>query len=98
MLECITSYGIFHSPDYKTQIKLPFRLGACLRDKFDMIVVEEAEKNGVQVIINERVNSLERKTDKIYVKTKSNTYRARVVVGANGENSDIAKEAFVNYS
>ncbi|MFX0061297.1 MAG: geranylgeranyl reductase family protein [Candidatus Hermodarchaeota archaeon] len=96
MLECITSYGIFHSPDYKTQIKLPLKLGACLREKFDMIFVEEAAKNRVQVITNEKIISLERKIDKIDVKTKSDTYEARVVVGADGANSIIAKEAFVN--
>ncbi|MFX1252952.1 MAG: geranylgeranyl reductase family protein [Promethearchaeota archaeon] len=96
MLECITSYGIFHSPDCKTQVKLPLKLGACLREKFDMILFEEATKNRAQFITSEKVISLKRKTERVVVQTKSNTYEAKVVIGADGANSVIAREAFVN--
>ncbi|MFX0093466.1 MAG: NAD(P)/FAD-dependent oxidoreductase [Candidatus Hodarchaeota archaeon] len=95
LLESVSYQGVFVAPDGKTQISLPIRLGACLREKFDTLLVEEAIHNQVKFISNEKVIHLKRKNGKILVQTKTKIFESQVVVGADGANSTIAKKAFV---
>src|SRR5713226_1465540 len=65
-----------------------------MRDRFDAHLVRKAEARGVRILDNERVVSVSEGADGVAVTTARGGYRARMVVGADGANSVVARSLF----
>ena len=65
-----------------------------MRDRFDAHLVRKAEARGVRILDNERVVSVSEGADGVAVTTARGWYRARIVVGADGANSVVARSLF----
>ncbi|MCK8827738.1 geranylgeranyl reductase family protein [Natroniella acetigena] len=63
-----------------------------MRDKLDNFLVEGAKKAGVTVMTNSEVENVVVTEDKVEVKTETEVFTARIVVGADGVNSLVADE------
>lgn len=65
-----------------------------MRDRFDAYLVRKAREAGTQVCENERVLAVREDADGVDVETERGRYRARLVVGADGANSLVARSLF----
>ena len=65
-----------------------------MRSRFDAYLVGKAREAGAQVRENERVLALREDADGVEVETERGRHRARVVVGADGANSLVARSLF----
>ncbi len=65
-----------------------------MRDRFDAYLVRKARGAGVVVRENERVTALREYADHVEVETREGLYRAKIVVGADGANSLVARTLF----
>jgi len=61
------------------------------RDKFDYLLSKQAQDAGAELVDGQRVVQLETKAEKVKVFTETNAFFTRVVVGADGANSIVAK-------
>ncbi len=64
-----------------------------MRDRFDAFLTEKAVEAGAQLQDGAHVESVEPDADGVTVRTKSDTHRARFVVGADGANGITARAA-----
>jgi geranylgeranyl reductase family protein len=62
------------------------------RKDFDSFLVEKAKESGVDVLFGERVDHLWQCPDYVFISTKSQTFRACYVIGADGAQSVVARE------
>ena len=65
-----------------------------MRDRFDAALVQDARTHGVQVRENERVLAVCEDSEGIWIKTGCGSYRGRILVGADGANSLVARTLF----
>jgi geranylgeranyl reductase family protein len=65
-----------------------------MRDRFDAYLVRKAREAGAQVRENERAVRVHEYADRVEVETQQGRYRAKVVVGADGANSLVARTLF----
>ncbi len=65
-----------------------------MRDRFDAYLVQKAREVGVWVRENSRVVQVRECSDCVKVETEREQYQAKVVVGADGANSAIARTLF----
>ena len=65
-----------------------------MRDRFDAHLVQHARANGVIVREEERVVAVAESLDGITVQTGQGCYRGRILVGADGANSLVARSLF----
>jgi len=65
-----------------------------MRDRFDAYLVQKAREAGVLVRENERAVKVHEYADRVEVETQQGRYRAKVVVGADGANSRVARSLF----
>lgn len=63
------------------------------RDRFDNLLKEKAREAGAAVREGERVIGIEERNDYVNIKTTGGSYKARILVGADGANSIVAREA-----
>ena len=62
------------------------------RDKFDNLLMEKAKQAGAAVREGERVTGVEECDDYVHVKTSEGIYKTRILIGADGANSIVARE------
>ncbi|MBI3753753.1 MAG: geranylgeranyl reductase family protein [Deltaproteobacteria bacterium] len=62
------------------------------RSRFDNLLKEKAKEAGVCIRTGERALGVEEEKDCVRVKTSAGTYGAKVLIGADGANSIIARE------
>jgi geranylgeranyl reductase family protein len=62
-----------------------------MRDEFDYFLIQRAEEAGVVVADNQRVCQLQVNHEKVEVVTTHDTFKAEILVGADGANSIVAK-------
>ena len=62
------------------------------RDEFDFSLVQAARKRGAVIREGEKVLELRREGDRVLVVTDTETFRARVVVGADGSGSRVRRQ------
>lgn len=65
-----------------------------MRDRFDAYLVQKAREAGTMVRESERVLAVREDTDGVEVETEHDRYRARLLVGADGANSLVARALF----
>jgi len=70
------------------------RLRIVRRDEFDAALVSRVRELGVEIREGERVTGLRRDGDRILIETTAGSYRARVLVGADGSKGPV-RSAFV---
>ncbi|MBC8492548.1 MAG: geranylgeranyl reductase family protein [Chloroflexi bacterium] len=74
-------------------VRRPYRLGICTsRDKFDAFLTLKAVEAGVELHDEERVTSVENSGSHAVVQCNNRTYQARIVIGADGAYSVVAKK------
>lgn len=66
--------------------------GNVRREAFDNLLLRKAEEAGSKVIEGERVVDIQEKSDSVTAITESGTYAGRLLVGADGVNSLVAKK------
>jgi flavin-dependent dehydrogenase len=74
----------FYANDSPTTIDRPARLRIVRRDEFDAALAARVREMGVEIREGVEVQCLQRDRDRIVLETSAGTYRARVVVGADG--------------
>jgi geranylgeranyl reductase family protein len=62
-----------------------------MRDRFDAQLVRQAQTDGVEVRHDQRVTAVMKEADAVEVRTSNERYRGRIVVGADGANSIVAR-------
>ena len=62
------------------------------RNEFDFLLVQAAQERGAELRQGEKVRELVREPDGIRVLTEKETYRTRVVVGADGSGSRVRRQ------
>jgi geranylgeranyl reductase family protein len=62
-----------------------------MRDEFDYFLVQRAEEAGAVVADNQRVCQLQVNHEEVEVVTTHDTFKANIIVGADGANSIVAK-------
>ena len=62
------------------------------REAFDNLLLRKAEEAGAKIIEGERVVDVHEETDSVTAVTRSGSYSGRLLVGADGVNSIIAKK------
>ena len=96
-LKSISSGGFLHSPDRKTVLKGSIPLAMVLRTEFDNILLNLAKDEGVNTILGLMVKSLEFRDDQVIIHTNRNdSLSSRVVIGADGVNSVVARTTGLN--
>jgi geranylgeranyl reductase family protein len=63
-----------------------------MRDVFDQLLVERAQQAGVVFMDGQKVTKLEMNSDLVDISTAEDTFRCRVVAGADGAYSVVARE------
>jgi len=63
------------------------------RDRFDNLLKEKASEAGAVVREGEKVLDIEECNDYVNIKTSGGSYKARILIGADGANSIVAREA-----
>jgi geranylgeranyl reductase family protein len=63
------------------------------RREFDMFLAKKAKKAGANIKENEKFLSMQLQKDRITVKTDKHTYESKLLIGADGVYSDVAKAA-----
>ena len=62
------------------------------RDSLDHLLVKRAEKSGVEIHENERVTNVNVGNDSVIVKTDKSKYSGKIIIGADGVNSTVARK------
>src|SRR3990172_7719308 len=63
------------------------------RERFDNLLKEKASEAGAVVREGEKVLDIEECNDYVNIKTSGGSYKARILIGADGANSIVAREA-----
>jgi geranylgeranyl reductase family protein len=88
----------FHAPNGKSFI-LSSRKPVYVIDRpgLDKYLFDLAQEAGVQTHTGERFLSYEKREDGIEIKTDKDTYKAKMIIGADGANSSVGKQAGLEY-
>lgn len=90
-----TIYGVVFTYRSKRPLRIvsPKIIGYNVnRDRFDNLLKEKAKESGADVREGERVVAVEEFGDSVDVKTSNGLYRSKILIGADGANSIIARE------
>jgi flavin-dependent dehydrogenase len=69
-----------------------------MRDRFDHYLLQQAVRAGTEVRTGEEVKAVQQDSDGVEVATDHGRYRARVLIGADGANSLVARHLFPHRS
>lgn len=69
-----------------------------MRDRFDHYLVQQAIQAGTEIRAGEGVLEIRQDADHVEVVTRAGRYRAKMVIGADGANSLVARQLFPNRS
>ncbi len=96
-LKGVCRVGVLHSPNMKTALRGRVDMALALRTDFDNVLLELAEEAGAEPLIGKRVKSVIFSEDEAKVALSGGEFlSARVVVGADGVTSIVAREAGLN--
>jgi geranylgeranyl reductase family protein len=62
-----------------------------MRDKFDYFLVQKSVENGTRILDQARVTSVEELSDHVLIKTDKGIFKSKVIVGADGVTSRVAR-------
>lgn len=85
---------IAYSPNLKCSATKTNDLSMLLtfRDSFDYFLLQKAEESGAEIHTNERVTSVTVEKEHVIVGTTEGNYLAKIIIGADGVTSLVAKE------
>lgn len=91
--------AILFSPDFR-QLRIPFRIRhenkpiyTCRRVDFDNLMFQQLKKNeNISVFENCKALKVEYSEDKIVLTANDSTFKGRLIVGADGANSFVARQ------
>ncbi|MFW9799867.1 MAG: geranylgeranyl reductase family protein [Candidatus Thorarchaeota archaeon] len=96
-LKGVCRVGVLHSPNMKRTLKGRVDMAVALRTDFDNVLFELAEEAGAKPLVGKRVKSVTFSEDNVEVAITGGQFlSARVVVGADGVTSIVAREAGLN--
>jgi len=82
-----------HFQGETVEVEKDYRLGLLVsREKFDSFLLKKAKNKGAEVKDGERVLNITDKGSHVLVKTDKEVYRSKIVVGADGVDSTVARE------
>ncbi len=79
-----------HSHGFSKEISFPI-ITMVMRDRFDYFLVQKSMDNGTSLLDGTRVISVEEFPDYVLVKTERGDFRSKVIVGADGVTSFVAR-------
>ncbi len=82
--------------DGKIMIERDYPSFMFLRKKFDYLITRKAIESGAKVIDNCRVSDVLADSKKVKVATKKGAFTSKIVIGADGVNSIVAKKTGLN--
>jgi digeranylgeranylglycerophospholipid reductase len=92
-LDGICKTGVLHSPNRKICLRGKVDLAVTLRINFDNVLFEEAVDAGTHTLTGVRVQSVHRNGEGVTIQVKGgNLIKGRVVIGADGVGSQIARD------
>jgi digeranylgeranylglycerophospholipid reductase len=95
-LKCVCRIGVLHSPNRRTVLKGKVDMAVVLRTEFDNVLYETAVDTGVKSI-NARAKSLSITQGSVEVRLSGgNSIAARVLIGADGATSLVARSTGLN--
>lgn len=81
-----------HNCKWEFSKTTPFPIVAMvMRDKFDYFLVQKSLEKGARLLDGTKVNSVEELSDYVVVKTEGGNFKSRVIVGADGVTSHVAR-------
>ncbi len=96
-LKGIAKVGILHSPNRRITLQGSVDMAVTLRVDFDNVLFESAVEEGAEPYLGERAKTINFHDDHVEIILKnSDPVRARVVIGADGVSSMVARETGIN--
>jgi len=96
-LKGVAKVGVLHSPNRRINLQGSVDMAVTLRTDFDNVLFESALEEGVQPFLSKRAKSVSFHDDQVEIILKDSIpVRARVVVGADGVSSMLARETGLN--
>ncbi|MFW9768357.1 MAG: geranylgeranyl reductase family protein [Candidatus Thorarchaeota archaeon] len=96
-LKGIARVGMIHSPNRQITLQGRVDMAVTLRTDFDNVLYEDAVSAGAEPLVNTRVKHVRIKEDCVIVEhTGSNSVQGKVVIGADGVTSMVARETNLN--
>ncbi|MHA1576574.1 MAG: NAD(P)/FAD-dependent oxidoreductase [Candidatus Thorarchaeota archaeon] len=93
-LKGISKIGVIHSPNRRISLRGAVDMAVALRYDFDNVVFESAIEEGVTDYSGKRIKRVQFKMDSVSVVTSDGeSIDGRVIVGADGVNSLVARQA-----
>ncbi len=84
------AYALVYSPSM-IEVKIP-QIGYNINKSFFIQeIAAQAAEYGADIHVREEVSGVVRENSKLFVKTNRDTYKAKVVIGADGYNSTVAR-------
>ncbi|MDF1541272.1 MAG: FAD-dependent monooxygenase, partial [Candidatus Thorarchaeota archaeon] len=92
-LQGICKVGVLHSPNRRIVLRGKVDMAVALRYDFDNVIFESAIETGIKSITGQRVKVIAIKADSVEIGLQNGeNFEARVVVGADGVGSIVARE------
>lgn len=96
-LKGVARVGVLHSPNRRIVLKGSVDMAVALRTDFDNVLFESAVEEGAEPLVGTRAKSVSFHNDHSEVMLKgSESIKARVVIGADGVSSMVARETGLN--
>jgi len=92
-LQGICKVGVLHSPNRKITLRGKVDMAVALRYDFDNVLYESASETGIKTVTGQRVKGISQRTDSVKLNLQNGkSVEARIVVGADGVGSIVARE------
>ncbi|MFX0108713.1 MAG: NAD(P)/FAD-dependent oxidoreductase [Candidatus Hodarchaeota archaeon] len=95
-LKGICRVGVIHSPNRRTTLKGRVDMAVALRFDFDRVLFDAAIEVGAEPLTGQRVKGLSIEEDGVKVVTDSGEIHSRVIIGADGASSLVARTTGLN--